>query len=144
MAQAVSRRPLTAEARVRLISIRFIGLGLFKLLRYVNKSGLEILYIVFVLNVDGVRLCLWTAASNGPIVYPAGDIWIWRGRWNDIDRDNPRNLRKTCRMPLCPQISHRLTRSSALRDWQLTTRAMAWLCLCLYYALITVCCRTYK
>jgi hypothetical protein len=24
-------------------------------------------------DVDGVRLCLWTAASNGTIVHPPGD-----------------------------------------------------------------------
>jgi hypothetical protein len=29
-------------------------------------------------HVDGVRWCLWTLASNGPILHPAGDIWVWR------------------------------------------------------------------
>jgi hypothetical protein len=28
-------------------------------------------------HVDGVRLRLWTAATNGPIVHPPGDIWAW-------------------------------------------------------------------
>jgi hypothetical protein len=27
-----------------------------------------------------VRLCLWTTATNGPIVHPPGDIWAWRNR----------------------------------------------------------------
>jgi hypothetical protein len=26
-------------------------------------------------RVDGVRLRLWTAATNGPIFHPLGDIW---------------------------------------------------------------------
>jgi len=29
-------------------------------------------------HVDGVRLCLWTAATNGPTVHYPGDIWAWR------------------------------------------------------------------
>jgi hypothetical protein len=30
-----------------------------------------------------VRLHLWTAANNRPIVHPPGDIWVWRTWWND-------------------------------------------------------------
>jgi hypothetical protein len=26
----------------------------------------------------GVRLCLRTTATNGPIVHPPGDMWVWR------------------------------------------------------------------
>jgi hypothetical protein len=29
-------------------------------------------------DYDGVRLCLRTAATNGPIVHPPGDMWAWR------------------------------------------------------------------
>jgi len=29
-------------------------------------------------DYDGVRLCLWTAATNGPTVHPPGDMWVWR------------------------------------------------------------------
>jgi hypothetical protein len=29
-------------------------------------------------HIDGVRLCLWTAATNGPAVHPPGDIWARR------------------------------------------------------------------
>jgi hypothetical protein len=39
-------------------------------------------------HVDGLRVCLWTAAANGPIVillviYEHGEEW-----WNDVDRVN--------------------------------------------------------
>jgi hypothetical protein len=29
-------------------------------------------------DADGMRLRLWTAATNRPIVNLAGDIWAWR------------------------------------------------------------------
>jgi hypothetical protein len=28
-------------------------------------------------HVDGVRLHLWTAATNGPMLHSPGDIWAW-------------------------------------------------------------------
>jgi hypothetical protein len=31
---------------------------------------------VAVIHVDGMRLCLWTAVTNGIIVHPADYIWI--------------------------------------------------------------------
>jgi hypothetical protein len=30
------------------------------------------------IDYDGVRLCLRTAATNGPIVHPPGNVWAWR------------------------------------------------------------------
>jgi hypothetical protein len=32
----------------------------------------------FVIDYDGVRLCLRTAATNGPIFHFPGDMWAWR------------------------------------------------------------------
>jgi hypothetical protein len=29
-------------------------------------------------DYDGVRICLRTAATNGPTVHPPGDMWAWR------------------------------------------------------------------
>jgi hypothetical protein len=29
-------------------------------------------------HVDEVRLRLWTAATNMPIVHPLGDMWAWK------------------------------------------------------------------
>jgi hypothetical protein len=35
------------------------------------------------IHYDGARLCLWTAATNGPIVHPAGDVWAWESHGDD-------------------------------------------------------------
>jgi hypothetical protein len=31
----------------------------------------------FVVQVDGVRPCLWPVATSRPIVHPPGDTWVW-------------------------------------------------------------------
>jgi hypothetical protein len=48
---------------------------------------------VVVIHIDMVKLCIWTAAINGPIVHSLDDIWI---QWNDIDRGNETTRRKLC------------------------------------------------
>jgi hypothetical protein len=35
--------------------------------------------------VDWMRLCLWTATTNGPIVHPPGDIWAWKTMLDVVD-----------------------------------------------------------
>jgi hypothetical protein len=54
--------------------------------------------IVAVVNVDVLSLCIWTAATNGPIVHPPGDrLYEYRKlRWNDIGMGNWRTGEKTC------------------------------------------------
>jgi hypothetical protein len=32
------------------------------------------------IDYDGVRQCLWTAATSAPTVHPPGDIWAWRAK----------------------------------------------------------------
>jgi hypothetical protein len=29
-------------------------------------------------HVDGLRLCLWTVTTSGPIIRYQDDIWVWR------------------------------------------------------------------
>jgi hypothetical protein len=42
--------------------------------RYYNHTS-NWLSLLLTDHVDGVRLRLWTAATNGPIAHPPGDIW---------------------------------------------------------------------
>jgi hypothetical protein len=48
-----------------------------------------------VIHVDGVKLCLWTAMTNGPTIHPP-DNEYGEPRWNDNDRENQRTRRKPC------------------------------------------------
>jgi hypothetical protein len=61
---------------------------------------------VVVVHVDGVRLCLWTAATNGPIVHPPGNTYEYgEPRWNDIDRGKPKNSEKN--LSQCHFVHHK-------------------------------------
>jgi hypothetical protein len=84
-----------------------------------------------VVNADGVWLCLWTAATNGPIAHPRDDIWVFRVTvewyWQGKIEELWENL---VPVPLCPlQISHEVIRvrtpASAVRGWRLTAWIMA-------------------
>jgi hypothetical protein len=84
-------------------------------------------------HVDGVRRCLWTAATNRPIVHPPGDMviyeygvtveWYWQGKAEDLEE-------KSVPAPLClPKIPFELTRvrtrATPVRGLHLTAWAMA-------------------
>jgi hypothetical protein len=79
--------------------------------------------IVIFVNVSGVRLCLWTTATNWPIIHSLGDIWVcramvewyWQGKREELGE-------KPVPVPLCPpQIPHGLTQSQTrafvMRGW---------------------------
>lgn len=74
---------------------------------YINKVGcwgdylehkmyiqffLQICNCLQVIHVDNVRICLWTAALNGPIIYPPEGTESHD--WNIIDRKKPENSLK--------------------------------------------------
>jgi hypothetical protein len=42
---------------------------------------------VFVVHVDGVRLCLRNAATMSPLFIPQAIYGCGEARWNDIDRE---------------------------------------------------------
>jgi hypothetical protein len=46
-----------------------------------------------VVRADWVILCLWTAATNGPVFYLPDDMNMKPGR-NDIDRGTTKNLER--------------------------------------------------
>jgi hypothetical protein len=84
-----------------------------------------------VVYVSGVRQCLWSAATSGPIVCRPGDIWVWRAM---VERNwqakKQRTWKKPVPVPLCPpQIQHGLTwewtQVSMVRGWRLTAWTMA-------------------
>jgi hypothetical protein len=45
---------------------------------------------------DGVRLHLWTAATNGYIVYPQYDIWVWKVTVELYRQGKKKNSKKSC------------------------------------------------
>jgi hypothetical protein len=61
--------------------------------------------------VDGARICLRNAATNGPIVLPPdNNIWVCSpGKMMILTRENRRTGEKPVPVPLCaPQIPHGL------------------------------------
>jgi hypothetical protein len=65
--------------------------------RYIQRKK-EKFWKELIVHVDGDRLCLWTAATNRPIIHPAGDI-AWSMDSNGgiiLTGEKRRPLRKTC------------------------------------------------
>jgi hypothetical protein len=100
-----------------------------------GKYSVSYLIVVVVAPVDGVRVCLWTAATKGTIVHPPGasrPLWVWRGTVEWYWQGKTEELgEKPVSVPLCPpQIPHELTRArtrfSAARGRRLTAWAIAW------------------
>jgi hypothetical protein len=84
-----------------------------------------------VVRVNGVRLCLWTAAADGPFVHPqviymnmeSHDAIILTGKTEELGE-------KPVQFPLCPPqiplgLTRERTRPSAVRGRWLTAWAMA-------------------
>jgi hypothetical protein len=66
--------------------------------------------VVFVLHVDGVKLCLWTATTSGPIVYLSRWYMSMNCGGIILTGGNRKTWINSVQVPLCtPQISHGLT-----------------------------------
>jgi hypothetical protein len=72
-----------------------------------------------IVHIDRVRLCLWTAATNGPIAIPQMISECEEQRWNHTDRVKPKNSEKN--LSQCHFFHNNSTRSNS-RAW---TRASA-------------------
>jgi hypothetical protein len=100
-----------------------------------RSGGKQIPHVLWIckvlIHVDGVRRCLWTAATNGPIVDPPGYILAWRVMVESYWQGKPQELRgKPAAVPHCPlHIPHGLTqartRASTIKGWGLTAWATA-------------------
>jgi hypothetical protein len=66
----------------------FIATGKLRSVMFVSLCQTSSEYVFDYHRSDGVRPRLWTAATNRPIVYPAGDITIWPSMMDDVDQGN--------------------------------------------------------
>jgi hypothetical protein len=64
-----------------------------------------IIIIFHLVRFDGVRLCLQTVVTNGPIVHLPGDEY-GEPRWNYIDRGKPKNSEKI--LLQCHFVHHKI------------------------------------
>jgi hypothetical protein len=113
------------------IKSRYFNCVLFPLemITYMYMSFLFTKTYLVCSHVDGVRLYLWTAATNGPAVHLSHDAWVKRIMVEWYRQGKPIELREKP-VPVSlypPQIPHGLTRVSTVRGRRLTTWTMAWL-----------------
>jgi hypothetical protein len=77
-----------------------------------------------VVHVDGVRLCLWAAATKRLLVHPPHDIWVCSPSAIILNEETKKLGEKPVPVPLSPpQIPHGLTRAqtqapTSLPLWQ--------------------------
>jgi hypothetical protein len=65
-------------------------------------------------NFDGVRMCLWTAATNRPVGHPPGDIWVWRATVERYWQGKPKNSENN--LSQCHFAHHKSYRPQ-IRSW---------------------------
>jgi hypothetical protein len=95
---------------------------MFETIRYISSC-------CYVVHVNGVRLCLRTAATNEPTVYLPDDIWVWTATVEWYWQGKTKNWEKFCpSATLSTTISTwtDLGANSGLRCERLTVWALAW------------------
>jgi hypothetical protein len=72
-----------------------------------------IIIIIIIIKVDGMRLRLWTAATNGPIINSPGDTWAWSTmvEWHRQGRTLDSSTRAVCQSY---QENHLVTKNEKL------------------------------
>jgi hypothetical protein len=87
-----------------------------------NTNDISCSWNVVVVHVDWVRPCLWTVASNGPVVHSLDDMSMERDSGMVLTGETEELGEEPVPVPLCPpQIPHGLTRArtraSAVTKW---------------------------
>jgi hypothetical protein len=92
---STERKNVTSRQYLKVVPTLFVtGVALVHIHQTFSSHLVATAPVVF--HVSGVRLCLWTAACNGPIDHTPGDIWEWRATVERYWQGKVEELGETC------------------------------------------------